>query len=662
MNNTLQESKSVRQLVGVLLVCCILFPVTGCGGCSGGAQSKLDGFNFSRSDPPEPEPKPKKKPTPKKPVETPKPEPAPAPKEEVVNVLEEAKKANKSLILGRLETNYKQFQEGKSEKDFIQINMMILGEVIGNKILGQPGKVKGTQAVFPSGETNAEGEQLLSWRVDMLPYLGYTELYSKFHLDEPWDSEHNLPLASEIPLAFQMGGSSGSNLTTIQLVTGPLCAARELEAVKLSKIGRHQRDIPIIVDANPASAVIWTKPQDIIYNPSSPSGHFREWNDGKFLVITVDGKVWDLPFATDDLINQLFVMNNPMTVLDFARLQSRSRSLAGGRAPRQAFRPSDALKNASATVTAPSDAERPKLPSKSELDTASLELRRLFENEIREANQDYEKIEFSEKMLKLSDQLIEEPAKHAAALFLARKFARLGKDPVALRNACEKIMDYYDIDRFSTNLHLMKFAVENIQNVPSEELPKFRELASNMMLDSMRHNNYEAVDELMELGYYYARASQDQDTKERLDKLKDRLRGMKKDYNEIKEKYLSLERPSLDVDGNRIVGKYWCVHRNDWKKGAEFLSLTDNSDLEFIASAELTRPSDPQVTFNVAERYWKIATSMPSGLDRDAFLDRAASWYKAAESSLDNSVDKIAAKQKLEEYAKLTENKAVSAI
>ncbi len=35
------------------------------------------------------------------------------------------------------------------------------------------------------------GKPLLSWRVAILPYLGYEALYNKFNLDEPWDSVHN---------------------------------------------------------------------------------------------------------------------------------------------------------------------------------------------------------------------------------------------------------------------------------------------------------------------------------------------------------------------------------------------------------------------------------------------------------------------------------------
>ena len=36
-----------------------------------------------------------------------------------------------------------------------------------------------------------QGKPLLSWRVQLLPYIEQETLYKQFHLDEPWDSEHN---------------------------------------------------------------------------------------------------------------------------------------------------------------------------------------------------------------------------------------------------------------------------------------------------------------------------------------------------------------------------------------------------------------------------------------------------------------------------------------
>src|SRR4029077_19894239 len=39
---------------------------------------------------------------------------------------------------------------------------------------------------FPSNELNKDGKALLSWRVQILPYIEEHALYKQFKLDEPW--------------------------------------------------------------------------------------------------------------------------------------------------------------------------------------------------------------------------------------------------------------------------------------------------------------------------------------------------------------------------------------------------------------------------------------------------------------------------------------------
>ena len=51
-----------------------------------------------------------------------------------------------------------------------------------------------TAACPPPRSPTRDGRPLLSWRVAILPYLECDPRYSKFHLDEPWDSPHNLAL------------------------------------------------------------------------------------------------------------------------------------------------------------------------------------------------------------------------------------------------------------------------------------------------------------------------------------------------------------------------------------------------------------------------------------------------------------------------------------
>ncbi|MDZ7615900.1 MAG: DUF1559 domain-containing protein [Patescibacteria group bacterium] len=49
----------------------------------------------------------------------------------------------------------------------------------------------------PPYVADAEGKPLYSWRLLLLPYLEENPLYERWHLDEPWDSPHNRPLAEQ---------------------------------------------------------------------------------------------------------------------------------------------------------------------------------------------------------------------------------------------------------------------------------------------------------------------------------------------------------------------------------------------------------------------------------------------------------------------------------
>ena len=60
----------------------------------------------------------------------------------------------------------------------------------------------------PRATATKEGQLLLSWRVMILPFLEQQALYEQFHLDEPWDSPHNLRLAETIPAPYLDSGSS----------------------------------------------------------------------------------------------------------------------------------------------------------------------------------------------------------------------------------------------------------------------------------------------------------------------------------------------------------------------------------------------------------------------------------------------------------------------
>src|SRR5262245_44859298 len=69
-----------------------------------------------------------------------------------------------------------------------------------------------------------DGTPLLSWRVAILPFIDQQKLYDQFHLDEPWDSPHNLALLPRMPVTYRhhrLGRSAPRDKTFFQVFVGP---------------------------------------------------------------------------------------------------------------------------------------------------------------------------------------------------------------------------------------------------------------------------------------------------------------------------------------------------------------------------------------------------------------------------------------------------------
>jgi prepilin-type processing-associated H-X9-DG protein len=108
-----------------------------------------------------------------------------------------------------------------------------------------------------------DGNPLLSWRVAILPYLGEQALYNQFHLDEPWDSEHNIALLEQMPEFFRNPSNPPSAGMTTYLVPMGKGVGLSSEGLKLQEITDGTSNTLAVLDVDPQLGVPWTKPDDL---------------------------------------------------------------------------------------------------------------------------------------------------------------------------------------------------------------------------------------------------------------------------------------------------------------------------------------------------------------------------------------------------------------
>ncbi|REK07468.1 MAG: DUF1559 domain-containing protein [Planctomycetota bacterium] len=162
----------------------------------------------------------------------------------------------------------------------------------------------------PPAIVDKEGTPLLSWRVAILPYLedeNALALYKEFHLDEPWDSEHNKPLAERMPDIYANPNAPSRSETVYLGVAGPGTILGEKVGVPIRRVADGMSKTVLVVEADSDRAVVWSKPDDLHYDPEQPTaGLGNLWQTG-FNALFADASIQFLGKDIDpDLLRALF--------------------------------------------------------------------------------------------------------------------------------------------------------------------------------------------------------------------------------------------------------------------------------------------------------------------------------------------------------------------
>ncbi len=142
----------------------------------------------------------------------------------------------------------------------------------------------------PAAVYGKDGKPLLSWRVLVLPYLENEALYKEFHLDEPWDSDHNKKLLEKMPEVFASPVAEGKKPETpYQAFVGKDTVFPGAKGIKLTDITDGTSNTILFVEA-PKSAP-WTKPDDLPYDAGKPLPKVGGLFPNGFNAVFCDGSV-----------------------------------------------------------------------------------------------------------------------------------------------------------------------------------------------------------------------------------------------------------------------------------------------------------------------------------------------------------------------------------
>ena len=153
------------------------------------------------------------------------------------------------------------------------------------------------------------GKPLLSWRVAILPFIEEAALYNEFHLDEPWDSEHNIKLLDRMPATFSHKAKKVKPGYTVYVApVNEETLLRKDELTTFADITDGLSNTIMVVEASEEAAVPWTKPEDLDIDPANPLNKLASnATPGILQALFGDGSVRVISLSVDvNVLNALF--------------------------------------------------------------------------------------------------------------------------------------------------------------------------------------------------------------------------------------------------------------------------------------------------------------------------------------------------------------------
>ena len=523
------------------------------------------------------------------------------------------------------------------------------------------------------------GRPLLSWRVAILPELGYAEFYQEFRREEPWDSDHNRALLKYIPEVF-VSPERCDEKTNYLAPHGPGTAWHGIRGRDPLSFADGADTTLVLIEADESSAVPWTKPEDLPIDEQTKSrlgnlrgeGFLAAFGSGYVAMIhnkVTDGQLsWMLSSDGDDFLNDrsiIFDATIPDVALvtDKPQLEEPMDSSAGDSAKtKESSNASSAIADGAKVTdrpggippvrlpTPPKKPERLAVPPEEELAKAREELREIFYAEYKASKSKADLRKLAVKMLGEAARLENEPAAYHELLQMVRKMAVQTGDLTSAMKAVELLETKLELP----SLALRLTTIDELAGAIGESNQGAGQLAAEaekVFISAFEQDEFSIALEAHRIYMGLIRKGSDSGKVGRMSLYRGVIVEAEKAYQLVPAALSALSANGEDTQANDVAGKFFCLIKNEWEIGLPMMARGSDLKLRLLARMDLEQGKSGHEIIQLADHYYELAQEFKQPQRRCLEL-RAAHHYAAARPFLMPGVDLVKADKRIEEIRK----------
>ncbi len=518
-------------------------------------------------------------------------------------------------------------------------NLTRIGKAFGKRI--------GEKRGFPPASING----LLSWRVELLPYLGYDDLYNRFHLDEPWDSPHNKSLLGKIPVEFRSPERQDER-TNYLVPQGSGTIFWGPRGTSLRKIEDGIANTVLVIEVDDEQAVPWTKPGDYLVREGGGIGGLR---NGKFLVVWANGVVGAIDrdvapkcrnamfsidggeaFRASEVHRSIDTMDNVITPEETGKTEADVQI-----ASQEATSPvsSAEVEKGVAEVLAPVPCAEQRAP-------AITKARALYSQPIAAAKTGVAKQRLARQMFSDAQKFSSGSVEQFVLMDACRQFAEgMGDSRLAI-TVVQQMGKSFEIDTFRQRTRIVRTMVNS--NVTKGSIQCLYQEALHLIQEAVANDDYQTAQDMLRFATIAARRGRIGSAARQLSGLQQRLIAAKTSFKVV-EPYLPPEGGTVsDPHECFLVGRYECFIKGEWERGLPRLARCDDAALRDLAERDLATPIDAETQLELGDDWWNYSNGLTSH-KRLIARYRAANWYMKAMPRLGPCLERTTAAARIEQ-------------